>query len=139
MIVLDTNVLSETLRRAPDARVLAWLAAQPRSAVFTTTVTRGELLYGVRLLPESGRKLALANAGKDIFDVDLAGQVVSFDGDDADAYAEIVATRKMAGKPVSQFDAMIAAIARSRGAGVATLNPRDFADCGVRLVDPWNA
>lgn len=138
MIVLDTNVLSEILRPEPDARVQAWLEAQPRPSLFTTTVTRGELFYGVRLLPDGQRKVSLVNAVQAIFDQDLAGQVLSFDNASADAYARIAAARKIAGKPISQFDAMIAAITRSRGASLATRNIRDFTNCGIDLVDPWN-
>lgn len=137
MIVLDTNVLSETLRPAPDALALAWLAQQPRSALFTTTVTRAELLYGVRLLPDGQRKAALMEAIHGIFASDMAGQVLGFDNDAADAYAEIAASRKLAGKPISQFDAMIAAIAKSRGASLATRNVKDFVDCGITVIDPW--
>ena len=89
MIVLDTNVLSETLRPAPDARVLAWLASRSRPELFTTAVTRGELLYGVCLLPEGQRRASLLEAIHAIFDRDLAGQVLSFDGAAADARVEI--------------------------------------------------
>ncbi|EKS6729951.1 type II toxin-antitoxin system VapC family toxin [Enterobacter hormaechei] len=137
MIVLDTNVLSETLRPAPDALALTWLAQQPRSALFTTTVTRAELLYGVRLLPDGQRKAALMEAIHGIFASDMAGQVLGFDNDASDAYAEIAALRKLAGKPISQFDAMIAAIAKSRGASLATRNVKDFVDCGITVIDPW--
>lgn len=137
MIVLDTNVVSETLRPRPDARALAWLEAQSRSALFTTTVARAELLYGVRLLPDSPRKAALLEAILAIFTSDLAGQVLSFDGDAADAYAEIAAARRAAGRPIGQFDAMIAAVARSRGASLATRNVKDFDGCGVQVIDPW--
>ncbi|MBD5801953.1 Toxin FitB [Azoarcus sp. Aa7] len=137
MIVLDTNVLSELLRPVPDAGVVSWLAAQPRSALFTTTVTRAEIFYGVRVLPEGGRRQALLAAAQAIFDEDLAGQVLSFDNDAADAYAEIAASRRSAGKPISQFDAMIAAAARSRGASLATRNVKDFVDCGIEVIDPW--
>jgi predicted nucleic acid-binding protein len=139
MIILDTNVLSETLRPTPETRVLAWLSSQPRSALFTTTVTRGEVFYGIRLLPSGARQRALWDATRAIFNEDFAGQVLSFDGDAADAYAEIAASRKSAGKPISQFDAMIAAVARSRGASLATRNVKDFVDCGVDIIDPWKA
>lgn len=139
MIVLDTNVLSEVLRPVPEASVLAWLAAQPRAALFTTTVTRAELLYGVRLLPDGRRKIALMGAVQQIFAVDLAGQVLGFDDAAADTYAEIAAARKMTGVPISQFDAMIAATARSRGARLATRNVKDFVDCGVEVLNPWGA
>lgn len=137
MIVLDTNVLSETLRPDPDARPLKWLVAQPHAALFTTTITRGELLYGVRLLAEGRRKSSLLAAVRAIFDEDLAGQVLSFDSDAADAYAEIAASRKSAGRPISQFDAMIAAITKARGASLATRNVKDFAQCGIDVIDPW--
>ncbi|TAL86516.1 MAG: PIN domain-containing protein [Candidimonas sp.] len=79
----------------------------------------------------------LWEATQAIFNQDFAGQVLSFDTDAADAYAEIAASRKAAGRPISQFDAMIAAMARSRGAGVATRNVKDFAEYGIDIVDPW--
>jgi toxin FitB len=137
MIVLDTSVLSETLRPAPETKVLAWLTSQPRSSLFTTTLTRGEVFYGIRLLPAGARRQGLWDASRAIFDEDFAGQVLGFDSDAADAYAEIAATRKNIGRPISQFDAMVAAVARSRGASLATRNVKDFVDCGVDIVDPW--
>ncbi len=138
MIVLDTNVLSETLRPAPDSRVLAWLSGRPRSTLFTTTVTRGEVFYGIRLLPAGARRQGLWDATQAIFNEEFAGQVLNFDDDAADAYAEIAASRKNAGRPISQFDAMIAAMARSRGARLATRNTKDFVDCRVDVIDPWH-
>jgi toxin FitB len=137
MIVLDTNVLSETLRPIPDPQVMAWLAAQPRAALFTTAVTEAEILYGLRLLPEGTRKEALSIAIKAIFDEDFASTLLSFDSDAADQYAQIAVTRRNGGRPISQFDAMIAAITRSRGATLATRNVKDFVDCGIPIIDPW--
>ncbi|MBK5914808.1 PIN domain-containing protein [Rhodocyclus purpureus] len=137
MIILDTNVVSEVLRPVPDARVLAWLASKPRSALFTTTVTRGEIFYGVRLLPAGRRRDALLKAVQAIFDQDFDGQVLSFDSNAADCFAELAAKRKSAGRPISQFDAMIAAVARTSGASLATRNVKDFVDCSVKLIDPW--
>lgn len=139
MIILDTNVLSEVLRPAPEARVLDWMANQPRASLFTTTVTRGELFYGVRLLPEGQRRQDLLSAVQAIFDKDFAGHILSVDSDAADAYAQIAASRKKTGRPISQFDAMIAGIVQSRGAALATRNTRDFVDCGVEIIDPWQA
>jgi predicted nucleic acid-binding protein len=137
MIVLDTNVLSEALRPVPESSVLDWLANQPRASLFTTTVTRGEILYGIRLLSDGKRRRGLWDAAKKIFDEDFADQVLSFDGDAADMYAEIAASRRTAGKPISQFDAMIVAMARSRGASLAARNVKDFEDCGVDVINPW--
>jgi predicted nucleic acid-binding protein len=74
MIVLDTNVLSEALRPTPEPSVLDWLADQPRASLFTTAVTRGEILYGVRLLSEGKRRQGLWDAANKIFDEDFAGK-----------------------------------------------------------------
>ena len=137
MIVLDTNVLSETLKPLPNAAGVAWMAAQPRSTLFTTTVVEAEILYGVAVLAGGARKTQLQAALKAIFTEDLSGQVIPFDRDCAEAYAAIAANRKNLGQPISQFDAMIAAATASRGATLATRNLRDFADCGIRLINPW--
>ena len=137
MIVLDTNVLSETLKPLPNAAVVAWMAAQPRSTLFTTTVVQAEILYGVAVLADGARKTQLQAALKAIFTEDLSGQLIPFDRDCAEAYAAIAANRKNLGQPISQFDAMIAAATASRGAALATRNLRDFADCGIRLINPW--
>ncbi|MDR8394742.1 MAG: type II toxin-antitoxin system VapC family toxin [Paraburkholderia sp.] len=137
MIVLDTNVLSETLRPVPDDRVMAWLATQPRAGLFTTAVTRAEILYGLGLLPDGARRHGLVTAVEAIFAEDFAGRVLGFDSDAADAYATIAVARRNAGRPISQFDAMIAACARSRGAALATRNVKDFTDCEIAIIDPW--
>jgi toxin FitB len=137
MIVLDTNVVSEVLRAAPDPSVLNWLSSQPRASLFTTTVTRGEILYGIRLLADGKRRRGMWDAARKIFDADFADQVLNFDADAADLFADIAASRRTAGKPISQFDAMIVAMARSRGASLATRNIKDFDDCGVDVIDPW--
>lgn len=137
MIVLDTNVLSETLKAVPDPRVVAWFGGQRRAALFTTTVTHAEILYGLALLPDGARKQGLSAAVEAIFDEDFTGRLLGFDSDAAEVYAEIAVSRKNAGRPISQFDAMIAAVARSRGAALATRNVKDFDDCGIVVVDPW--
>lgn len=137
MIVLDTNVLLEALRRAPDERVMTWLTSQPRAALFTTAITRAEIFYGLGLLPDGSRRRELTTAVEAIFDEDFAGRVLGFDSDAADAYATIAVARRSTGKPISQFDAMIAACARSRGAALATRNVKDFIDCEIAIINPW--
>lgn len=137
MIVLDTNVISELLRQKPDRAVEAWLADQPPASIFTTTITEAEILYGVRLLPDGKRKTELLAAIEPIFAEDFAGRVLPFDQDAADAYATIAVARRLAGRPISQFDAQVAAIAASRGAAIATRNVADFAEVGVPVINPW--
>jgi toxin FitB len=139
VIVLDTNVLSEVLRSTPEPRVLEWLSELPRASVFTTTISRAEILYGVLLLPKGKRRDGLWNAATRIFDTDLEGHVLAFDSAAADVFADISAARRMAGKPIKQFDAQIAGITRSRGAQLATRNINDFEVCGIEVIDPWSS
>lgn len=139
MIILDTNVLSECLRPSPNQDVLAWLSVQPRARLFTTTVVESEIRYGVRLLPDGARKSALTQAVCAIFDEDFSGRVLGFDRDAAMAYAEIASVRKLAGRPITQFDAMIAAVALATGSVLATRNIKDFEGCGIDLINPWQS
>jgi len=137
MIVLDTKVLSELMRSQPGAAVFAWVAAQPRAALFTTSVNKAEILYGIAVLPEGRRRAALAAAAEAMFIDDFAGRVLPFDEAAAVHYADIVAARRREGRPIEAFDAQIAATARVAGAELATRDVGDFAGCGVALVNPW--
>lgn len=137
MIVLDTNVLSEALKPLPSLIVLHWLAAQEPSAVFTTTITQAEVLYGIETLPPGKRRMRLLAAVEKMFAEEFEGRILPFDEDAARAFARIVAARDAAGRPISQFDAMIAAIASSHRAAVATRNTADFLHCGLDLINPW--
>ena len=137
MIILDTNVLSEILRPTPSTRVLQWMRREPASALFTTTITEAELLYGIALLPEGRRRQSLEAVVRLIFAEDLVGRVLPFDSAAAREFANIAATRRRVGRPISEADARIAAIARSRGAALATRNLGDFVGCGLELIDSW--
>lgn len=137
MIVLDTNVLSELMRASPAGAVERWLSEQPATTLFTTTFTQSEILYGVALLPGGRRRTALLAAVEAMFEVDFAERLLPFDGAAARSFADIASRRRKAGRPVSQADGQIAAIALSRGASLATRNAVDFEGCGVPLIDPW--
>jgi toxin FitB len=139
VIVLDTNVVSELMRENPSARVVRWVTKHPDASVFTTSVTQAEVLRGVELLPPGRRRNPLAVAAAATFDEDFRGRILAFDPDAAKAYALIAADRRRSGRPISTFDAQIAAIARAHGASVATRNIDDFQHCGVDLIDPWQA
>jgi hypothetical protein len=139
MIILDTNVLSEAIRPVPTRRVLDWLAAQPPSALFTTTISEAEFLYGLALLPAGKRRTSLEQAARRMFEEDFAQRVLPFDRAAAATFAVIAAVRRKKGRPIGDFDAQIAAIARIHGAAVATRNVDDFRDCGIEVVDPWAA
>ena len=137
MIVLDTNVVSELMRDSPQQAVRAWFRVQSASSLFVTTVTEAEILTGIALLPDGRRRRGLSEAAAHVLAVLFAGRILVFDSDAANIYAEIFAQRHAAGRPISQADCQIAAIARSREASIATRNITDFEGVGVELIDPW--
>lgn len=137
MIILDTNILSEVIRPTPEPRVLHWLAGQPVASVFISAITEAELRYGVAVLPDGKRRAALAVQIANMLAVDFSGRILPFDSPAAVAYAEIAASRRATGRPITQADAQIAAIVRSRGAALATRNIQDFDGCGVEVINPW--
>ena len=137
MILLDTNVLSELMRPAPETAVEQWLAGQPDASLFISSITEAELRYGAALLPIGKRRVALIAEIEGMLEEDFGGRVLPFDRLAAQAFAAIAADRRGAGRPISQADAQIAAIAHSRGASLATRNVSDFAGWGVEVINPW--
>jgi toxin FitB len=137
VIVLDTNVISELARQAPDPGVLSWLDSLEVSEAATTAVTAAELRYGVARLPDGHRKRELTAVIRDILAEDFQGRVLPFDERAAVRYADIVTGRERAGRPIGAADAQIAAICRDLGAILATRNPPDFEETGIELIDPW--
>lgn len=138
MIILDTNVVSELLRPAPALAVEAWLAEQNGTEVYFTAVSEAELRRGVAILPAGRRRDALVDAVEGILTEDFRERILPFDSAAAQNYAVIAAVRHAAGRPISQFDCQIAAIARAHGAAVATRNVGDFEGCGIDVINPWN-
>ncbi len=137
MIVLDTNVVSELLRPAPAVQVEAWLAAQFGATVYFTAVGEAELRHGLAMLPAGKRRTALSKAIEGILEEDFHDRILSFERAAARAYAAIAAERRAVGRPISQFDCQIAAIARASKAAVATRNTGDFEGCGIVVINPW--
>ena len=137
MLILDTNVLSETMQLVPSAKVLEWWSQQQAGELFTTTVSVAEILYGIELLPKGRRRDKLLAEAEAMFVEDFAGRILPFDEDAARTFAEIATGRRAQGRPIAGFDAQIAAIARSRRATLATRNTTDFEGCGVNLANPW--
>jgi len=139
MFVLDTNILSAIMSTGPSPEVAAWIAGQPEDVLFTTTICQAEILAGLAVMPEGRRRLTLETAARAIFADDFGGRVLPFDTTAAAAYADIFAARRRAGRPTAPLDLMIAAVARARGASVVTRDISGFEDCGVLLVNPWQA
>ena len=137
IVILDTNVVSEPMRSSPAEAVRAWWSQQQPGDLFITAVTIAEILYGIELLPHGKRRVALLAGAELMFGKVLSGRILPFDEEAARAFAAIAASRRGQGRPITDLDAQIAAIARSRGATLATRNIADFEDCGIRVVNPW--
>lgn len=138
MIVLDTNVVTETYKASPDAGVMTWLESVTGTAI--TAVTAGEILAGIKILPPGRRRSTLlADTLATIDEYEAAGLVLPFDAAAADHYGDVVASRRRAGRPIKIADAQIAAVCRSAGAVVATRNVADFEECGITaIINPWD-
>lgn len=136
MIILDTNVVSEPLRPAPDAAALAWLDAQASATLCLTSITLAELLAAVAALPAGRRRNRLALALSDQVLPLFEGRMLAFDAPAAHAFARVHAGAAAAGNPISFADAAIAAIAAAHGFALATRNARDFKGTGIALIDP---
>lgn len=139
MILLDTNVVSEPLRHAPEARVVEWIDAQPMETLFLSAITVAELRAGVALLPTGKRRSGLQeNLEKRALPL-FAGRVLPFDLACTQAYAALMAKARAAGLAVAMADGYIAAIAATNGFAVATRDTAPFEAAGVSVINPWQA
>lgn len=136
MIVLDTNVVSEMVKGVPAPAVAAWFANQAAPTLYVCAPVMAELRHGFVQMALGRRRDELV-ASYAVIVKQFRSRILSFDLRAAEAFAEILVARATAGAPIQLMDAQIAAIARARGAAVATRNVRDFQGCGVAVVDPW--
>ena len=139
MILLDTNVVSEPLRPAPDTRVIDWIDAQPLETLFLSAITVAELRAGVALLPAGKRRSGLQQSLEKRVLPLFAGRVLPFDLACTPAYAELMAKARAAGLTIATADACVAAIAAANGFAVATRDTGPFEAAGVTVVNPWQA
>jgi toxin FitB len=138
MIILDTNVLSELMLREPDRRVLLWLDRQPRSSIWTTSVTVFEIRFGLESMARGKRRNALIQDFERIL-ASFDNRVSSFDIEAADQASSLMASRKLQGRPRDDRDTMIAGIVLARQGTLATRNVAHFDDIATRVVNPWTA
>jgi toxin FitB len=137
MFLLDTNVVSESVRPQPDPNVTRWFASQPPARMFLSAIVKAELLSGVEQMPSGKRRDALAQSLNGFFELIYAQNCIGFGVEESEHYARIFAKRKRMGAPIDEMDALIAASASLRGLGLATRNVKDFENCGIALINPW--
>jgi hypothetical protein len=137
MILLDTNVISEPLRREPEPRVIAWIDAQPVETLYLSAITVAELRAGVALLPPGKRRTALQeNLEKQVLPL-FAGRVLAFDLACTHPYAQLLARTRKIGLAVTTADGYIAATAAAHGFAVATRDTSPFEAAGTTVINPW--
>lgn len=138
MIVLDTEVLAELLKAEPNPTVMAWLAAQRRGELYTTTVSEAEVAAALASLPKGRRRDALAQAVARLLGEGLGGRILPFDRAAAAAYGDLTPKRQAAGEAVTTAVGQVAAIAKARGARlVATRDGAGYLAQGLKCADPW--
>lgn len=137
MILLDTNVVSELLRRAPEPRVIEWIDAQPLETVYLSAMTVAEMRASVAMLPAGKRHAALHESlEKQVLPM-FVGRVLPFDQACTIAYAELLVKVSKAGSGIETADVCIAAVAISNGLIVATRDTNPFQATGLNVIDPW--
>jgi toxin FitB len=138
MTILDTNVVSEFMLRSPNPRVIAWLDHQPRLSLWTTSVTIFEIRLGLHIMAAGKRRDVLSRRFDEVL-ARMNERIISFDTDAAELSAELMAVRKIQGRPRDLRDTMIAGIVLARHATLATRNVSHFDDVAASLVNPWAA
>ena len=137
MILLDTNVLSALMRDPPDPAMVVWLDRQGADEIWTTSVTVFEIRFGLARLAEGRKRTTLQAAFDGLLREDLAGRIAPLDRAAAEAAGQLAARREAAGRPVDVRDTLIAGIALSRRARVASRNVKHYDDLETGVIDPW--
>jgi len=137
MIVLDTNVISETMRPRPASGVLDWVDQQAPVTLFVTSISIGEVFFGLECLDEGRRKLDLQTRFQQFLERGFGGRVLDYSAKCARQYGQVMAQRRSAGRPLSAPDGQIAAICLTHSASIATRNTRDFKHCGISVINPF--
>ena len=137
MIILDTNVISELIRPEPSPAVTEYFKRRNREDWYITAITAAELRSGCVLLPDGKKRDNLAQRVEAMLAGPFFNRILTFDAEASRNYAGVVLRWRAAGRSISYFDALIAAIALSKGATMATRNTKNFAFCQIPLVNPW--
>ena len=136
MIFLDTNVVSETLKKAPNEAVLAWLVRYDAELALPT-VTIAEIAFGIQKIRPDQRADRLEQGLSD-WRRRFADRIFGLTEEAALAYGEIMDSAASQGRSMSAPNGMIAAIARINGGRLATRNLTDFETTALDLTSPWD-
>lgn len=139
MILLDTNVVSEIWKPAPDAGVFAWMDEQMIETLYLSAITVAELRLGLAIMPAGKRRSAYHERLEQELLPLFAGRVLPFDLDASVAYARLMARARANGRAIDHADGWIAATAAARNMIIATRDTGPFEAAGLTVIDPWQA
>ena len=138
--LLDTNIPSETLRPAPELRVVDWLRTQGKEAQFLSVITLGELRRGITLLPQGAhRRVRLELFIESDVLVWFGRRILSVTQAVSERWGVLDGKRQLAGRPLNIADGLIAATALEHGLTLVTRNAKDFAGLGLTVLNPWDS
>ncbi len=132
--LLDTNILSETIRRAPNKSVITWLDQIPGEALFVSVLTLGEIRKGVEAIEDKKRREKLRLWLEHELPAWFEGRVLPVDIAVADRWGRILAE---VGRPVPTIDSLLAATALHYELRLVTRNARDFEYPGLEVINPF--
>src|SRR5690606_1738454 len=137
MIVLDTNVISESWKVEPNPNVLTWIDAQGIETLYLSAVTVAELRYGLATMPKGKRRTIYQERMEEEVLPAFVGRVLAFDLDTSRIYADLMARARAKGKAIGNTDGYIAATAAAHGLIVATRDTSPFEAGGLEVINPW--
>jgi predicted nucleic acid-binding protein len=136
-VLLDTNVLSEVRRPAPEPKVLAWLDTIDEDRTFISVASIAELRRGIALMEDGRRRAALAAWLAVDLPERFSGRILAIDPAIAERWGDVMAQSRRGGFALSVMDSFFAATALANELVLATRNTKDFAPLGVPLFNPW--
>ena len=134
-VLLDTNVVSETVRPEPDGQVLAFLSADHQ--FWLSTVVIHELDFGVKMLPLGRRRDRIATVMR-LLAARHAHRILPVGVEEAEQAATFRARARQSGRILDLGDALIAATAAVNNLAVATRNTKHFGGLDLEVIDPWS-
>jgi len=137
-LLLDTNVLSEVTKPAPNAGVLKWLDALDEDRAFISVISIAEIRRGVVLLEEGRRRDALTGWLLHDLPRRFEQRILPVDEPVALAWGDLMGLAKRRGRGLSAMDGLIAATALAKGLVLVTRNVSDFESLGIELLNPWS-
>jgi len=138
MIVLDTNIIAALMLSVPNEKVIEWLDCQQHHHLYLPSIVIAEVRFGLQRMPNGQRQAAFLKQFSSLLRTLFVGRVLGFAQQEAEMYAILRAVREAQGRPMSICDAQIAAIARVHGFALATRNMKDFQECGIVLINPFD-